>query len=157
MKKIVSLFICVILLCGAALAEQTVSLPNSRYTLILPDGMKYSMPEPEDYGMAAYTSETLEMDYVSYLKADAVRQGMSETLQETAENLVSSGEEAELREVNGVLMLIFRMTDEADGAPGIGYVFEDGDWIIEINFWYATQEAAEKAKEIISSIKTSLP
>ena len=62
MKKIVSLFICVILLCGAALAEQTVSLPNSRYTLILPDGMKYSMPEPEDYGMAAYTSETLEMD-----------------------------------------------------------------------------------------------
>ena len=157
MKKIVSLFICVILLCGAALAEQTVSLPNSRYTLILPDGMKYSMPEPEDYGMAAYTSETLEMDYVSYLKADAVRQGMSETLQETAESLAASGEEAELREVNGVLMLIFRMTDEADGAPGIGYVFEDGDWIIEINFWYATQEAAEKAKEIISSIKTSLP
>ena len=153
MKKIVSLFICVILLCGAALAEQTVSLPNSRYTLILPDGMKYSMPEPEDYGMAAYTSETLEMDYVSYLKADAVRQGMSETLQETAESLVSSGEEAELREVNGVLMLIFRMTDEADGAPGIGYVFEDGDWIIEINFWYATQEAADETERIISSIK----
>ena len=78
---------------------------------------------------------------------------MSETLQETAESLVSSGEEAELREVNGVLMLIFRMTDEADGAPGIGYVFEDGDWIIEINFWYATQEAADETERIISSIK----
>ena len=153
MKKIISLFICVILLCGAALAEQTVSLPNSRYTLELPDGMKYSMPEPEDYGMAAYTSEALEVDYVSYLKADAVRQGMAETLRETAEILAESGEETELREVNGILMLIFRMTDEADGASGIGYVFEDGDWIIEINFWYATQEAADETERIISSIK----
>ena len=153
MKKIVSLLICVILLCGTALAEQTVFLPNSRYTLDLPDGMKYSMPEPEDNGMAAYTSAALEMDYVSYPKADAVRQGMSETLRETAENLAASGEEAELREVNGVLMLIFRMTDEADGASGIGYVFEDGDWIIEINFWYATQEAADETERIISSIK----
>ena len=153
MKKIVSLLVCVILLCGTALAEQTVSLPNSRYTLDLPDGMKYSMPEPEDYGMAAYTSAALEMDYVSYPKADAVRQGMSETLRETAENLAASGEEAELREVNGVLMLIFRMTDEADGASGIGYVFEDGDWIIEINFWYATQESADETERIISSIK----
>ena len=153
MKKIVSLLICVILLCGTALAEQTVFLPNSRYTLDLPDGMKYSMPEPEDNGMAAYTSAALEMDYVSYPKADAVRQGMSETLRETAESLAASGEEAELREVNGVLMLIFRMTDEADGASGIGYVFEDGDWIIEINFWYATQEAADETERIISSIK----
>ena len=84
MKKIISLLICVILLCGSALAEQTISLPNSRYTLELPDGMKYSMPEPEDYGMAAYTSEALEVDYVSYKKADAVRQGMAETLRETA-------------------------------------------------------------------------
>ena len=153
MKKIISLFICVILLCGSALAEQTVSLPNSRYTLELPDGMKYSMPEPEDYGMAAYTSEALEVDYVSYLKADAVRQGMAETLRETAEILAESGEETELREVNGILMLVFRMTDEADGASGIGYVFEDGDWIIEINFWYATQEAADETERIISSIK----
>ena len=135
------------------MAEQTVSLPNSRYTLELPDGMKYSMPEPEDYGMAAYTSEALEVDYVSYLKADAVRQGMAETLRETAEILAESGEETELREVNGILMLIFRMTDEADGASGIGYVFEDGDWIIEINFWYATQEAADETERIISSIK----
>ena len=111
--------------------------------------MKYSMPEPEDYGMAAYTSETLEMDYVSYLKADAFRQGMAETLRETAENLAASGEEAELRDVNGVQMLIFRMTDDADGA----YVFEDGEWIIEINFWYATQEAAEETEKIISSIR----
>ena len=153
MKKIISLFICVILLCGSALAEQTVSLPNSRYTLELPDGMKYSMPEPEDYGMAAYTSEALEVDYVSYLKADAVRQGMAETLRETAEILAANGEETELREVNGILMLVFRMTDEADGASGIGYVFEDGDWIIEINFWYATQEAADETERIISSIK----
>ena len=121
--------------------------------LDLPDGMKYSAPEPEDYGMEAYTSDTLEMDFVSYPKEDAIRQGMAETLQETAENLTASGEEAELREVNGILMLVFRMTDEADGASGIGYVFEDGERIIEINFWYATQEAADRIVEIMSSIR----
>lgn len=153
MKKIASLFICMILLCGIAAAEQNVSLPGGRYMLDLPDGMKYSAPEPEDYGMEAYTSDTLEMDFVSYPKEDAIRQGMAETLQETAENLTASGEEAELREVNGILMLVFRMTDEADGASGIGYVFEDGERIIEINFWYATQEAADRIVEIMSSIR----
>ena len=66
MKKIASLFICMILLCGIAAAEQNVSLPGGRYMLDLPDGMKYSAPEPEDYGMEAYTSDTLEMDFVSY-------------------------------------------------------------------------------------------
>ena len=152
MKKIVSLFICMILLCGTA-AAQTVSLPNSGYVLELPDGMKYSMPEPEDYGMAAYTSETLEMDWLSYPKADAERRGMKETLRETAEDRAALGADIELREISGIEMLCFRITDEADGAPCIAYVFEDGDMLIEINFWYATQEAADETEKIISSIK----
>ena len=153
MKRIISLLACLILLFSCAAAERMVSLPNSRYVIDLPDWMAYSPPEPEDYGVEAYISDTLEMDFVSYLKADAVKQGMAETLRETAENLVSRGAEAELREVNGIEMVFFRMQDDADGAPGAGYVFEDGDWVIEIDFWYATQEAADRITEIISSIR----
>ena len=153
MKRIISLLACLILLFSCAAAERIVSLPNSRYVIDLPDWMAYSPPEPEDYGVEAYISDTLEMDFVSYLKADAVKQGMAETLRETAENLVSRGAEAELREVNGIEMVFFRMQDDADGAPGAGYVFEDGDWVIEIDFWYATQEAADRITEIISSIR----
>ena len=58
----------------------------------------------------------------------------------------------ELRSVNGVEMLCFRILDESDKAPCIGYVFEDGDWMIEVDFWYATEEAARLTGSIISSI-----
>ena len=85
MKRIISLLACLILLFSCAAAERIVSLPNSRYVIDLPDWMAYSPPEPEDYGVEAYISDTLEMDFVSYLKADAVKQGMAETLRETAE------------------------------------------------------------------------
>ena len=53
---------------------------------------------------------------------------------------------------NGIIP--HRVTDETDGTPCIGYVFEDGDRIIEIFFWYATQEAADTTKTIMESIRT---
>ena len=31
-------------------------------------------------------------------------------------------------------------------------VFEDGEWMVEIDFWYATEEAAKLTATIISSI-----
>ena len=65
------------------------------------------------------------------------------------------GNEIEIRDVNGIEMVCFRVTDREDGAPCIGYVFEDGDWMIEIDFWYATQEAADRTTEIISSIRAN--
>ena len=57
--------------------------------------------------------------------------------------------------MNGIKMVCVRMKDESDGAPGIGYIFEDGDLMIEIDFWYATQEAAEKTKLIMETIRSN--
>ena len=153
MRKAVGLLICIVLLFSCAAAEQTVALPESRYVIDVPDGMEYSAPEAGDLGVHAYISETLEMDY----RSDPLEEtafGQSESMRETAETLAAGGADVEMREVNGIEMLVYRVTDEADGAPCIGYVFEDGDRIIEIFFWYATQEAADTTKTIMESIRT---
>ena len=153
MKKVFCLLILFALLPVFAAAEQEVLLPGGRYAVDVPDRMTYSAPEAGDSGVEAYISDTLEMDYLSYPKSEWLRQGMKESLRETAEELASQGEEIELRSINGIEALCFRVTDGADGTPCIAYVFEDGETLIEINFWYATQEAADETKQIMESIR----
>ena len=153
MKKLISILICMALLYSCTLAEQAVTMPESRYVITVPDSMAYSAPEKQDKGVQAYISDTLEMDYLSYTREDAAAYGFRPTLRETAEKLRESGMEAELREVNGIEMLVYRVTDEADGAQGLGYIFVDGDRFVEVVFWYATEEAAETAKLIMESIR----
>ena len=147
MKRAISFLICTVLLLGSAAAEQTVVLPESRYVIDVPDDLKYSPAEDGDEGIEAYISDTLEMDYCSYPTAED-----APTLQERAEKLVAGGTDAEIRNVNGIEMLVYRITDEADGAPCIGYAFMDGNRIVEIFFWYATQEAADLTKNIMETI-----
>ena len=153
MKRVFSLLILLALLPVFAAAEQEVVLPGGRYVISVPDRMEYSAPEAGDSGVEAYVSETLEMDWLSYQKTETERRGMKETLRATAEDLAARGADIELREVNGIEMLCFRITDDADGAPCITYVFEDGEMLIEINFWYATQEAADETAAIMESIR----
>ena len=148
MKKAISFLICTVLLLGSAAAEQTVVLPESRYVIDVPDELKYSPAEDGDEGIEAYISDTLEMDYCSYPTAED-----APTLQERAEKLVAGGTDAEIRNVNGIEMLVYRVTDEADGAPCIGYAFMDGTQTIEIFFWYATQEAADLTRHIMETIR----
>lgn len=155
MKKWIGLLICMILLFSFAAAEKTVTLPGNRYVIDVPDWMKYSEPEEEDNGVQAYISDTLEMDYLTYTHEEAAALGFSDTLRETAEKLTAVGVEAELYEVNGIEMLVYRLSDEADGAPGIGYAFADGDRIVEVIFWYATQEAADYTRQIMETIRES--
>ena len=150
MKKAAVLLVCTAMLFSTASADQTVSLPGTRYAVDVPDSMEYSAPGEEDNGVHAYISETLEMDYLSYTREEAALPG---TLRETAETLAASGVEAEVRDVNGIEMLVYRVTDEADGAQAIGYVFEDGGMIVEVVFWYATQEAADTAKKIMETVR----
>lgn len=152
MKKAICLFICTVLLFCSAAAEQTVVLPESMYALEVPDDMEYSAPEAEDNGVHAYISDTLEMDYLSYSKEEAAVLGLSGSMQENAKKIAAGGAEAEVYEVNGIEMLVYRITDQTDGAPGIGYAFADGDRIIEVIFWYATQEAADRTKTIMETI-----
>jgi hypothetical protein len=153
MKKIAAAFLSLVLLFSFALAEEVIRLPNSRYVLTIPDGMKHSAPGGVYGDVEAWYSDTLEMDVQAMLRADAVRNGMPETLRESAEEWAALGVEAELRKVAGIEMLCFRVTDPTDETPSVNYVLEDGDWIIEIDFWYATQEAADLTVQIISSIR----
>lgn len=147
MKKAISFLICTVLMFSSAAAELTVVLPESRYAIEIPEGMEYSPAEETDEGIEAYISDTLEMDYCSYPVAED-----APTLQKRAEKLAAGGTDAEIRTVNGVEMLVYRVTDEADGAPCIGYAFMDGARIVEIIFWYATQDAADLTKSIMETI-----
>ena len=151
-RNIFVLSICMIQVFSCALAERSVALPNSRYVIEVPDWMRYSEPGEEYEGVEAYLSEMLEINYTSYPRATMIGSGAAGSLREVAENSVAKGKEVELRSVNGIEMVCFRTIDESDKTPCIGYVFEDGNWIVEIDFWYATKEAAKLTATIISSI-----
>ena len=152
MKRIICLLACMLMLFGCAQAEQSVRLPHSRYSVEVPDWMRYSEAQEEYNGVEAYVSEMLEIDYTAYPKGTMIGPDKAESLREVAENSAARGKEVELRRISGIEMLCFRTVDESDKAPCIGYVFEDGEWMVEIDFWYATEEAAELTATIISSI-----
>ena len=154
MKKVICILAFVILaLPVCACAVQEVFLPNSRYAVDVPDWMDYSDGVDGNTSIDAYVSKDLEMDYLSYRREEAGQAGRGMTLLETAKKQREAGSDVEIRKVNGIEMLVYRLMDEADGAPCIGYVFEDGDMLVEIIFWYATQEAADETMKIISSVK----
>lgn len=153
LRRLVCFFICAGMLLGCAAAEQEVVLPGGRYAVDLPDWMEYSDAVDGEAGIEAYVSKDLEMDYFIYSREAAAEQGMTGSLREIAKARKQAGMDAQVRKLNGMEMLVYRMVDEEDETPCIGYLFEDGEWLIEIDFWYATEEAAEQTKEIISSIR----
>ena len=151
-KTLLCAVICILLVSGTALADREVALPESRYSITVPDWLRYSEPGEADGNMHALVSDLLEIDYTSYRKEEIAKAGMPGTLREIAEYRTAAGAEAELRKVNGIEMLCFRAKDETDGAACIGYVFEDGDRMVEVDFWYGSREAARLTAEIISTI-----
>ena len=146
MKKLFCVILLCCLICSVAQADQAVQLPESTWRLLVPDGMVYDPPmEGEDCAFA-YVSETLEMDVFRYPAGEM-------TLLDLAQQLVSIGQEAELRSVNGIEMLCYRTVDESlDQAPCIGYAMRDGDGMIEICFWYSTQEAGDLTEQIMYTL-----
>ena len=152
-RKLICVLMLFLMICSCAMAEQEVMLPGGHYALDVPDWMEYSDAVDGDAGVEAYISEDLEMDFVSYLKETALEFGMPGTLKETAKEKRAEGIKVEIRKINGIEMLLFRVQDEEDDAQGIVYVFEDGELIIEINFWYSTQEAADETKTIMETIR----
>ena len=160
MKKrmcgLIALTLLAVLLCtGGALAEQKVQLPESTYSVLMPDGMEYDGPgeKPEDECFA-WVSEKLGLD-IQFSRTPNDRgaslQAMLKVLSESDEV-----EEALICQINGIDMIVYRATDPQDepgkGMKCIGYVFLDGDAAQMICFWYATQEAADLTAEIIGSI-----
>jgi len=153
MRKGLCMILAAALLFGAALAETEAILPGGTYRMLVPDGMTYSAPETGAAEIHAWFSDELEINYTAYPRAVLFQTGEAQTLQTLAEKRIEAGENVEIRDVNGIPMLVYRLVDEADGAPGIGYLFEDGSRIIEILFWYATQAAADRTGDIIASVQ----
>ena len=152
MKKWIALILCALVIGGSALADQQVSLPGNRYTLTLPDSMKYSPKNPSDRDESpdfqfAYYSGTLEMDVFLYDNGGVTLRGLAESMR-------GKGLDATVQNVNGTELLCYTdVVDSSDGVSCIGYVLMDGDQAIEIAFWYASQEAMDQSAEIMNSIQ----
>ncbi len=156
MKKWMCMLLAMILMFAAgncALADETVQLPDSGYTIKIPDGMIYDGPGTDpDMAKFAYVSDELGLDilFFSY-------EANGWEMPEVAESLRNNGTDVELRRINGIDMIVYRLTDPEDppekGMKCIGFVLKDGDTVEEICFWYAKKSAAKLAEEIISSIE----
>ena len=155
MKRVVSVLLAAALilsLCGNAMADQKVQLPESSYRLTLPDGMQYDGPGGSGESFA-YVDESIGLD-ISFFCYD--RKG--KTLEAIAPEIREQCDSASIRQIrDGIKALVYEVRDPADppekGMKCIGYVLEDGDRIQEICFWYATQKAADLTKTIIESLR----
>jgi len=148
-KRIVTALLAVLLAAGCAGAE-IVTLPESRYAVTLPEDMVSDGPTEGTGEAFARVSEAAGLE-VSFFRFEGPEASLSARI---AVLLEQGAEELTMTTVNGVEMLVFRFPpEEENGMPGIGYVFEDGDALQEILFWYATPEAAEMTKTIMESIE----
>ena len=156
MKKVVCWMLAgllVILTIGSAMAERDVNLPESGYKVIVPDELSFSgkgkTPDTADF---AWVSEKLGLE-VEFLHA-ANEHGA--TLEAMATVLQDEGYDAEIRDVSGILMIVYEGTDPGDDPAAamkfITYVFLEGNMAQQICFWYANQEAADLTAQIIESI-----
>jgi len=156
MKKTIStlLALMMLLLClGGAAADQKVYLPESRYSLSLPDGMEYDGPgEGDDDALFAYVSADLGLDIQFFRQLN----DKGATLQAMTDVLLAREVDAAVYRISGVDMIAYRVTDPQDppekGMKCIAYVLLDGDAAQMICFWYANRKAADLSEKIISSI-----
>lgn len=146
LRKLFCLLLAALLLtAGGASAEKRQKLPDGNHTIILPDSMRLLQVTKSDTNLwRLFIGDNLELEIFLY-------KGNGLTLEENAQALVEAGKEAELRQVSDTVMLCYRDRDEADGAPCIGYVYEDGNRFVELTFWYGTEEAGQTALAVMES------
>ena len=143
-----------VLLCmSGALAEQKVQLPESSYYLTIPDGMEYDGPGdiPDDAAFA-WVSGELGLDIQFFRQPN----DGGAALQAMADVIIGDGVDAEIRRINGIDMIAYRVADPQDppekGMKCMTYMLEDHGKVQMICFWYAGQEAANRTADIIASI-----
>ena len=154
MKRMICLILASALSLAAAgaLADQKVYLPGSTYCLTLPDGMRYDGPGGDGESFA-YVDEAAGAEVI-FFSYDS--RGLS--LEAIAQEARKENESVTIRRIReGIQALVYEASDPGDpprkGMKCIGYVLADGDRILEICFWYATQQAADMTKTIIESIR----
>ncbi len=134
---------------GPAAAQTTgreILLPDGQSVLTLPEDMVSTPVSPEESDLWAdyQRKPDLEMLIFTYRAGNSDPRKMAETL-------VEAGRTAEVREIGGVEFLVFQDRDEADGALCVGYAFVSGETLIEITFFYGSQEAMDRTYEIMES------
>ena len=110
MKNRMPAFLLAVLFClcaaGSALAAKEVALPDSRYTITVPDWMRYDGPDEDDGCVFAYVSDALEMDVFSYEDEDSSLQNIAKELAEENPDYV-----VELRSICGLSMVCYQADD----------------------------------------------
>ena len=142
-KTGICLLLVLLLCCTQALADQRVALPGSRYSLTLPDNMKPGSISQGDDAELAYVSGSLEMDVFTYAQSGS-------SLADLAGALSASGETTLMTTVAGVEMLRYWTADEATGASCMGFIFSDGEQLVEITFW--PTDGGAQAEQIMASL-----
>ncbi len=135
--------------CGCLAEEQEILLPDGVHYLVLPAEMTFQRPAWDETDLAGIylLPPDLEMLIFAY---DMTGQ----TLQSLAETLEATGRPAEIREVAGTEFLVFQETDESDGTSCVGYSYLTENQMIEISFFYTTQDAMDLTKVIMESMHT---
>ncbi len=128
------------------LAETETLLPDGKHRLLLPEGMIFQQPAANETDLKGIwlLEPDLEMLVFCYDAGDI-------TEQDLAQKLVDAGRNAEVRRIGEQDFLVFQDVDESDGAHCIGYAFLAEGKMIEISFFYATQEAMDLTKTIMES------
>ena len=138
---------------SGALADQKVRLPESSYSVTIPDTMEYDGPgQTPDDALFAWVSEKQGLDIQFFRQ----KNDKGATLEAMADVLIRDGMDAAVYRINGIDMIVYRVSDPQDppekGMKCIGYVFLEKDAAQMICFWYATQEAADLTAKIMESI-----
>ena len=144
-RRIAALFFALLLvMAGTAFADQDVQLKGTRYTLTLPDSMEYDGPGNPGKADFAYVSASLGLEI---LFTSANGNGLQQ-LADMIPNLADDVEDLQMTMVNGVEMLVYRVTASNPDGKAIGYILRDGDKVWQIEFWYTNQTAADMTKTV---------
>ena len=138
-----------LLLAGAAYADQAVKLEGTRFTLVLPDEMEYDGPGKPGKADFAYVSGSLGLE-ILFTSADG--SGLSQ-LTDIIPFLEDDVDEVSPVTVNGIEMLKYRISAHNPEGKAIGYILRDGNKVWQVEFWYASQTAADLTKTIMESIQ----
>ena len=132
---------------GTGTAEGTeIQLPDKVHFLKIPENALFQAPDPDETDLKGIylLPPDLEMEIFAYEMQEV-------TVWSLAEALTNAGQDAQVREIAGMEFLVFRDMDEADGANCIGYGYIQDGQMIEISFFYATQDAMDLTKIIMES------
>ena len=154
LRRMMAVWLLSCLLNGMALADVILTrdtdamLPDGQHLLTLPAGMISQTPDGDETNLKGVflREPDLEMLVFAYRANGATVEGLAEALKE-------AGREAQVREIDGQMFLVYQDRDEADGTPCVGYSYLYKDWMIEISFFYSSQEAADLTKTIMESFR----